>query len=109
VNAQGIPARMLVVEDTRAGCAKAGVLIEGIDAQCLSADRGYGTNGIVEKAEGAGIQLVIPPKKTGRHRTRMPGIRIGAGIWWGMRLCVPGVGVASQPAMPGILPLSWLS
>jgi hypothetical protein len=38
-------------------------LIEGIDAQCLLADRGYDTNEIVEKAEGAGMQVVIPPKK----------------------------------------------
>jgi transposase len=38
-------------------------LIEGIDAQCLLADRGYDTNEIVEKAERAGMQVVIPPKK----------------------------------------------
>jgi transposase len=38
-------------------------LIEGIDAQCLLADRGDDTNEIVEKAEGAGMQVVIPPKK----------------------------------------------
>jgi transposase len=38
-------------------------LIDGIDAQCLLAERGYDTNEIVEKAEGAGMQVVIPPKK----------------------------------------------
>jgi transposase len=38
-------------------------LIEGIEAQCLLADRGYDTNAIVEKAEEVGMQVVIPPKK----------------------------------------------
>jgi hypothetical protein len=38
-------------------------LIEGIDAQHLLADRGYDTNEIVEKAEGAGMQVVIPAEE----------------------------------------------
>jgi transposase len=63
VDAHGMPVRVLVTEGARADCTKAGELIEGIDAQCLLADRGYDTNEIVEKAEGAGMQVVIPPKK----------------------------------------------
>jgi transposase len=35
----------------------------GCDTQCLLADRGYDTNEIVEKAEEAGMQVVISPKK----------------------------------------------
>jgi transposase len=58
-----MPVRVLVTEGARADCTKAGELIEGIDAQCLLADRGYDTNEIVGKAEGAGMQVVIPPKK----------------------------------------------
>jgi transposase len=38
-------------------------LIEGIDAEYLLADRGYDSNEIVGKAEAAGMQVVIPPKK----------------------------------------------
>jgi transposase len=52
-----------LTEGAQADCTKAGELIEGIDAQCLLADRGYDTNEIVEKAEGVGMQVVIPPKK----------------------------------------------
>jgi hypothetical protein len=45
-----MPVRVLVTEGARADCTKAGELIEGIDAQCLLADRGYDTNEIVENA-----------------------------------------------------------
>ena len=38
-------------------------MIEGIDAQTLLADRGYDTNAIVQAAQAAGMQVVIPPKK----------------------------------------------
>ncbi|MDR2166173.1 MAG: IS5 family transposase [Zoogloeaceae bacterium] len=59
----GTQVRVFVTEGSRADCAKASGLIEGIDAQCLLADRGCDTNGIVERAEGAGMQVVIPPEK----------------------------------------------
>jgi hypothetical protein len=55
--------RVLAAEGARPDCTKASGLIEGIDAQCLLADRGYDTNEIVEKTEGAGMQVVIPPEK----------------------------------------------
>lgn len=38
-------------------------MIEGLDAACLLADRGYDTNRIIEVAEQAKMQVVIPPKK----------------------------------------------
>ena len=38
-------------------------MIEGIDAQTLLADRGYDTNAIVQAAQAAGMQVVIPPKR----------------------------------------------
>ncbi|MDR2032024.1 MAG: transposase, partial [Azoarcus sp.] len=42
---------------------KALELIEGIEGQCLLADRGYDTDAIIGKAEEVGMQVVILPKK----------------------------------------------
>jgi transposase len=63
VDANGMPVRVLVTTGTAADCTKALELIEGIEGQCLLADRGYDTNAIVEKAQEVGMQVVIPPKK----------------------------------------------
>jgi hypothetical protein len=45
-------------------------LIEGIEARCLLADRGYDTDAIVEKAEEMGMQMVIPPKKNRKEQRK---------------------------------------
>jgi len=37
--------------------------MEGIDAEALLADRGYDTDAIVQAADSAGMQVVIPPRK----------------------------------------------
>jgi transposase len=61
---------VFVTEGTTADCAKAGELIEGIEAEVLIADKGYDSNAIVELAESAGMQAVIPPRsfrKEQRH------------------------------------------
>jgi len=63
VDAHGMPVRFLVTEGTRADCREACKLIEGIDADNLFADRAYDTNEIVEAAQAAGMEVVIPPKK----------------------------------------------
>ena len=63
VDAHGMPIRILVTEGTRADCTQACVLIDGIDAETLLADRGYDTNDVVEQATEAGMKVVIPPKK----------------------------------------------
>lgn len=42
-------------------------MTKAIPAQCLLADKGYDTNAIAERAQAAGIQVVIPPKS---NRTR---------------------------------------
>ena len=60
VDAHGMPVRFLVTEGTRADCREACKLIEGIDADNLFADRAYD---IVEAAQAAGMEVVIPPKK----------------------------------------------
>ena len=63
MNANGLPVRIFVTAGTTADCRFGEKLIEGIDAQTLLADRGYDTNAIVQAAQDAGMQVVIPPKK----------------------------------------------
>ena len=62
-----MPVRILITEGTRADCKEAVHLIEGISAGALLADRGYDTDSIVAYAVGAGMEVVIPPK---RNRTQ---------------------------------------
>ena len=69
VDAHGMPVRILVTEGTRADCAEAESLINGIEAKTLLADRGYDTNAIIEQASESGMEVVIPPKKN-RKETR---------------------------------------
>jgi len=54
---------MLVTAGTTADCTQAGKLIEGIDADNLIGDKGYDTDEVVDLAQEAGMQVVIPPKK----------------------------------------------
>jgi transposase len=63
VDAHGNPVRMLVTAGTTADCTQAGKLVEGIDADNLIADKGYDTDEVVDWAQDAGMQVVIPPKK----------------------------------------------
>jgi len=59
---------MLVTAGTTADCTQAGKLVEGIDADNLIADKGYDSNEVVELAQGAGMQAVIPPKKNRKEQ-----------------------------------------
>jgi transposase len=59
---------MLVTAGTTADCTQAGKLIEGIDADNLIADKGYDSDEVVELALGAGMQVVIPPKKNRKEQ-----------------------------------------
>ena len=63
MDAHGNPVRMLITAGTTADCTQAGKLVEGIDADSLIADKAYDSNEIIELAQGAGMQVVIPPKK----------------------------------------------
>ena len=63
VDSFGMPVRVIVTDGTVADCSMAGELIEGIDAEYLLADRGYDTDTVIEQAEKAGMEAVIPPKK----------------------------------------------
>jgi IS5 family transposase len=58
-----MPLRVVVTEGACADCTQAGALTEGIDAQFLLADKGYGSDAIVEQAQRQGMQAVIAPRK----------------------------------------------
>ena len=59
---------MVVTSGTTADCTQAAELIEGMDAQYLLADRGYDSDAIVEQAEQQGMEPVIPPRKSRKHK-----------------------------------------
>ena len=50
-----------------ADCTQADELIRGIEAQALIADKGYDTDAIVNQAQAAGMEVVIPPKSNRKH------------------------------------------
>ena len=63
-----MPVRVAVTAGTTADCTQAIALIDGIAAQFLLADRGYDSNGIIDKAIEIGCEIVIPPQKN--HKTQ---------------------------------------
>jgi len=82
VDAHGNPVRMLITKGTTADCTQAGKLIEGIDADNLIADKGYDTDEVVDLAQDAGMQAVIPPKKKiGKNNGNMTNISIPCDTW----------------------------
>ena len=68
MDAHGNPVRMLVTAGTTADCTQAGKLIEGIDADNLIGDKGYDTDEVIDLAQEAGMQVVIPPKKNRKEQ-----------------------------------------
>jgi transposase len=58
-----MPVRILVTAGTVADCSQAATLIEGLDAQCLLADKGYDSDALVAKVEACGMKAVIPPRR----------------------------------------------
>ena len=66
VDAHGMPASVIVTAGTAADCSQAGKLIEGIDADNLIAAKGCDSGEVVELAQCAGMQVVIPPRKNRR-------------------------------------------
>ena len=57
-----MPIRIVVTEGTTADCTQACMLIEGLTAEYLLADKGYDTNDIIDQAIVQCIKPVIPPK-----------------------------------------------
>ncbi len=58
-----MPIRIAITQVTTADCQVAAELIEGIDASCLIADRGYDTDAILDQAAEQHMDAVILPKK----------------------------------------------
>ena len=67
VDSDGMPVRLAVTEGTVAGSSQALPLIQGIEAQCLLADKACDTNAIIATALESGMDPVIPPKRNRRE------------------------------------------
>jgi transposase len=68
-----MPVRLAVTGGTVADCSLALPLIEGIEAECLLADKAYDTkaydtNEIIAAARESGMNPVIPPKSNRREK-----------------------------------------
>ncbi len=63
-----MPVRLAVTEGTEADSSQALPLIQGIEAQCLLADKAYDTNEIIAMARELGMDPVIPPKRNRREQ-----------------------------------------
>ena len=66
-----MPLRVIVTEGTGADCREACTLIDALNAEALLADRGYGSNEIIRKMAGKGMQAAIPSQKTARNNAIM--------------------------------------
>ena len=62
VDAHGMPVRVVVTEGTTADSTQAGVLIEGLTAEHLLADKGYDVDDIIDQAVSQGMKPQIPSK-----------------------------------------------
>ena len=58
-----MPVRMFITAGPVADCSLAYMLIEGRDAECLLADKGYDSDALVEPLQQDGIKPVIQPRK----------------------------------------------
>ena len=63
-----MPVKVMVTAGTVADCSQALPLIEGIEAECLLADRAYDTNEIITAATELGMNPVIPPKSNRKEK-----------------------------------------
>ncbi len=62
-----MPVRVLATEGTAADCRQAVELIEGMDAECLLADKACDTNAILSCCEEHEVIPVVPPKRNRKH------------------------------------------
>ena len=63
-----MPVSLAVTEGTVADCSQALPLIEGIEAECLLADKAYDTNEIIATVQELGMEPVIPPKSNRKEK-----------------------------------------
>ena len=68
VDSHGMPVRLAVTGGTAADSCQALPLIEGIEAECLLADKAYDTNEIIAAAQKLGMDPVIPPKRNRKEK-----------------------------------------
>ncbi len=61
-----MPGRLAVAEDTPVDCSLGLPQIEGIEAECLLADKAYDTSENIAAATELGMNPVIPPKSNRR-------------------------------------------
>ena len=109
VDSHGMPVRLAVTGGTVADCSLALPLIEGIEAECLLADKAYDTNEIIATARASGMNPVIPPKSNRREKRDYDQALYKLRHWWrtdsGLQ-AVAGVATryAKRAAIPGHLP-----
>lgn len=63
-----MPVKCIVTSGTTADCTQALALIDGVEAECLLADRGYDTNALVAQAKLQGMEVVIPSKRNRKEQ-----------------------------------------
>ena len=59
---------MLLTAGATADCTQGRALIAGLTAECLLADKGYDTNGMLAAAAERGMQAVMPPRSNRREQ-----------------------------------------
>ena len=77
-----MPVRVLATEGTAADCRQAVELIEGMDAECLLADKACGTNAILSCCEEHEVIPAVPPKRNRKRPRAQMSLSAGTGIWW---------------------------
>ena len=95
-----MPVRLAVTEGTVADCSQALSLIEGIEAECLLADKAYDTNEIIATVRELGMDPVIPPKSNRRESGTMTGRCTSCGTWWRTASWNSSSGAGWRPVMP---------
>ncbi len=70
VAAHGLPLRAIAAAGAAADCSQADVLIEGVDAGALLADRAHDTNRILAHCRRWGIEPVIPSKRNRKAQAK---------------------------------------
>ena len=68
VDAFGMPLRVIITDDTCLDCTQAGLLIEGMSAEHLLADKGYDSDAVVELAKTRGMSAMIRPHKNRKEQ-----------------------------------------
>jgi transposase len=64
VDAHGLPVRVIITEGTKHDSTQAELLIDGIEAEYVLADKAYDSDSILEKIKSQNGQAVIPPRSS---------------------------------------------